>query len=187
MVDFFDIMNFVFQFFKDDLMYYANRVGGSSTKEALQIYQTENQLPEKPSRLFCKPQSEAMVAEVLSGLTDGMGVDMTVEDLLQNFAMNVEPLVDLLWEEHCNVYLIESNVSCKKYSLMSITKFLSLSLIVVCLYLVITQNMKKIKTHAHSHVILHLERKIPRKLETPIPLPTSPKNLTLMPQQVSVN
>ena len=122
-VDFFDIMNFVFQFFKDDLMYYANRVGGSSTKEALQIYQTENQLPEKPSRLFCKPQSEAMVAEVLSGLTDGMGVDMTVEDLLQNFAMNVEPLVDLLWEEHCNVYLIESNVSRKKYSLMSITKF----------------------------------------------------------------
>ena len=98
---------------KDDMMYYANRVDSDENEHSIEIvnYITGSELPEKPSKLFCKPQSEARVADILKGMTDDMSVEDSVEDLLSKLAEKLEPLVEMLWDEHCNVYLIESNVS----------------------------------------------------------------------------
>ena len=73
----------------------------------------ESELPEEPKLLFCKPQSEAKLASIMMSLVEGVDPKdpsptlPTMDDIMKK----LEPLVDLLWLEECNVYLLESNVS----------------------------------------------------------------------------
>ena len=98
---------FVYQFFKADMMYYAKRQGFptdiiSSITAAIgnQFDQFNVEERDEPELLFCKPQSEAKVADILKGLIDS-----------NDIVMQMSSLADLLYAEECNTYLIESNVS----------------------------------------------------------------------------
>ena len=96
---------FVYQLFKADMMYYAKRQGFnsdlmSSITDAIGD-QFEMEERDEPELIFCKPQSEAEVADILEGLTkDG-----------NNIVTQMELLAKRLYAEECNTYLIESNVS----------------------------------------------------------------------------
>ena len=96
---------FVYQLFKADMMYYAKRQGFNSDlmsniTDAIGD-QFEMEERDEPELLFCKPQSEAGVADILEGLTKD-GNDIVTQ---------MESLAKLLYAEECNTYLIESNVS----------------------------------------------------------------------------
>ena len=78
---------------------------------------SEPAVPDAPKLLHCKPQSEARLADIMMSLVDGVNpADSspalpTADDILTK----LEPLVDLLWNEECNAYLIESDVSYKPH------------------------------------------------------------------------
>ena len=99
---------FVYQFFKADMMYYAERQGFptetmKSITDAIGDHfgdQFKIEERDEPELLFCKPQSEAEVANIFEGLKDGN--DITTQ---------MTSLAELLYAEECNTYLIESNVS----------------------------------------------------------------------------
>ena len=74
------------------------------------VMNVETEIPDAPKLLYCKPQSEAKVVEIMMGLVDG-DESPNADDLLGK----LQPLVDLLWEGECNTYLIESNVSYKPH------------------------------------------------------------------------
>ena len=85
------------------MMYYAKRQGFnsdlmSSITDAIGD-QFEMEERDEPELLFCKPQSEAQVANILEGIKD------------KGIVPQMEKLAELLYAEECNTYLIESNVS----------------------------------------------------------------------------
>lgn len=66
------------------------------------------EVPKEPQVLFCKPQSEAAVVKIMMDLTSD--IDSSDESPPTDFGIDkLQPLVDLLWAEECNVYLIESD------------------------------------------------------------------------------
>ena len=73
------------------------------------------EVPDAPKLLHCKPQSEARLADIMMSLVDGVNPTdpspalPSADDILTK----LEPLVELLWNEECNAYLIESDVSYK--------------------------------------------------------------------------
>ena len=86
------------------MMYYAKRQGFNSDlmskiTDAIGD-QFEMEERDEPELLFCKPQSEAQVANILKSIE---GTDDIVTQM--------ESLAKLLYAEECNTYLIESNVS----------------------------------------------------------------------------
>ena len=76
------------------------------------LNQDVSELPDEPKLLFCKPQSEAKLASIMMGLVKDVNpTDTSTLPTIDDIATKLKPLVDLLWNEECNVYLLESNVS----------------------------------------------------------------------------
>ena len=119
----------LYQFFKADMLYYANRVGSEGKDKttyelATQLvltYTGEDEVRSEPEVLFCMPQSEAKIANIVLGLSNGENdqADLAFEDLEEKLT----DLVDMLWNEECNTYLLESNVSLKQNHSGSVTCF----------------------------------------------------------------
>ena len=116
------------QLFIADMMFYTNRIANSAEDDAelggsanwdkaamnTAIEGMKNvfslELPDEPKLLFCKPQSEAKLASIMMGLvTDEKGSPITPTE--DHIAEKLTDLGNLLWDEECNVYLLESNVS----------------------------------------------------------------------------
>ena len=121
-----------------DMMFYADRIANSAEDGAelggsandwdkakmntavegmklvmKNVFEVESELPDEPKLLFCKPQSEAKIASIMMGLVKDVDPTDTNPTLptLDDIGTKLQPLVDLLWDGECNVYLIESNVS----------------------------------------------------------------------------
>ena len=126
------------QLFIADMMFYTNRIANSAEDGAelggsandwdkakmntavegmklvmKNVLEVESELPDEPKLLFCKPQSEAKLASIMMGLVEGVNPTDTSPTLptSDDIVTKLQPLADLLWNEECNVYLIESNVS----------------------------------------------------------------------------
>ena len=79
------------------------------------LNQDVSELPDEPKLLFCKPQSESKLASIMMGLVKDVNPTDTSTTLptSDDIVTKLKPLADLLWNEECNVYLLESNVSLK--------------------------------------------------------------------------
>ena len=125
------------QLFIADMMFYTNRLansaedgaklGGSANwdkaamntaVEGMKLIiknadeEEETEIQDEPKSLFCKPQSEAKIASITMDLVKALNpTESSAADIEKNLPKQLEPLVDLLWNEECNVYLLESNVS----------------------------------------------------------------------------
>ena len=92
-------------------------LGGSANKWDKAIMNTaiegmktafDIELPDAPKLLFCKPQSEAKLASIMMGLvTDEQGKPREPTEKVTT--EKVTDLVNLLWEEECNIYLMKSD------------------------------------------------------------------------------
>ena len=65
------------------------------------------EIPDEPKALFCKPQIEAKIASITIDLVKAL--DPTAADIEEKLLKQLEPLVDLLWLQECNVYLLKSD------------------------------------------------------------------------------
>ena len=77
------------------------------------VMDVETEIPDAPKLLYCKPQSEAKVVAIMMSLVEDVNLEDSSPDLpdADDILGKLEPLVNLLWEEECNTFLIESDVS----------------------------------------------------------------------------
>ena len=126
---------YLYQLLIADMMFYTDRIansaadgqklGGSANDwdkaamntavEAMKLVLekvmkvSKPEVPDAPKLLHCKPQSEAKLVAIMMSLVEDVNPQSlpSPDDIITK----LEPLVDLLWNEECNAYLIESDVS----------------------------------------------------------------------------